>query len=152
MGGLGFRETEVFNLALLARQAWRILIDPEALSSRILKAAYFHDRDFLEAEVGSSPSQVWLAIMEGKEVLEQGLIRRIGSGSTTDIWCDNWLPRDGLMKPIRTDTENPPQKVYELIDHTSASWNNNILSEFFSPMDIEVIQNIPLCTSNREDF
>jgi len=100
MGGLGFRDIELFNLALLARQAWRILQEPSSLSARVLKAVYFPDGDFLEAQIGTSPSRIWRAIVDGKDVLCQGLIRRIGTGEATDIWAMNWIPRDGLMRPI----------------------------------------------------
>lgn len=77
MGGLGFREIELFNLALLARQAWRILQYPTSLSARVLKAVYYPNEDFLDAEIGGSPSRVWRPVFDGKEVLVQGLIKRI---------------------------------------------------------------------------
>ena len=89
MGGLGFRDIELFNMALFARQAWRILQEPSSLSARVLKAVYFPDGDFLEAQIGTSPSRIWRAIVDGKDVLCQGLIRRIGTGEATDIWTMN---------------------------------------------------------------
>jgi len=64
----------MFNLVLLARQAWRVPTEPESLSARILMGIYFPSSGFLEVEVGAAPSRVWRAIMDGKEELEQGII------------------------------------------------------------------------------
>jgi hypothetical protein len=97
-GGLGFRDIEVFSLALLARQVWRILNDPDALSIRILKALYFPSTNILCASVGTNPSQIWRALCEWREMLKLGLIRRIGDGITTRIWLDDWILRDFLFK------------------------------------------------------
>ena len=84
----------------MARQVWHILQEPSSLSARILKAVYFPDVDFLSAGLGSSPSRIWRAIVDGKGVLEDGMIRRIGTDEETFIWCMNWLPRDGMMRPF----------------------------------------------------
>jgi hypothetical protein len=72
LGGFGFRDIELFNLALLAKQAWRLVQDPSSLSPLILKAVYFSNCDFLEADLGASPSKIWRAILDGREVLQQG--------------------------------------------------------------------------------
>jgi hypothetical protein len=152
MGGLGFRDTELFNLALLARQAWRILQNPNTLSARILKAVYFPETDFLDSELGSHPSQVWHALVEGKQALSLGLIRRIGDGKTTRVWTHNWLPRSEMMRPIASLSGDPPQLVSDLINVTSASWKQEKVQECFVKADCDVILGIPLCTRNIPDF
>ena len=58
MGGLGFRDIELFDLALLARQAWRILQNPMAMTAQLSKVVYYPACDFLQAPLGSRPSQV----------------------------------------------------------------------------------------------
>ena len=108
LGGLGFRDMEIFNLALLARQAWRTLTDSTSLSAHILKVVYSPHCSLLEAELGSHPSQIWRAILDGRDILEQGVIRRIGDGETTDIWLHNWIPRDSYKRPIASLIQNPP--------------------------------------------
>jgi hypothetical protein len=62
MGGLGFRDIELFNLALLARQGWRMMMNPDSLSAKVLKAVYFPCTTLLNANLGPAPSQIWRAI------------------------------------------------------------------------------------------
>jgi hypothetical protein len=57
-GGLGFRDMELFNLALLARQAWRLLTSSNTLSACILRVVYYSNKDILHAELGLEPSKV----------------------------------------------------------------------------------------------
>jgi hypothetical protein len=108
MGGLGFRDIDILNLALLARHGWRIFQNPTSLSAAILKARYFPDGDLLNSSLRSNPSQVWRGIHEGVGVLKQGLIRRIGTGLNKDAWNGNWIPRQGQMRPITTPAHNVP--------------------------------------------
>ena len=95
MGGLGFKDFELFNLAMLEKQGWRILQQPNSLSARILKSVYFPDSTILQAELGSLPSQIWRAIKEGVDILKLGLLKRIGSGNTTDVYMDGQLDTEG---------------------------------------------------------
>jgi ribonuclease HI len=152
LGGLGFRDLELFNLALLARQGWWMLQHPDTLSARMLKAIYFPDGDFMQAELGSHPSKVWRAILEGREVLAAGLIRRIGTGMETNAWEDNWLPRDGAMRPFASRMPVPPQKVADYIDQVTRQWDRQKLNTFFQPVDVQVIMNIPVSTRVQSDF
>ena len=77
MGGLGFKDFELFNLAMLAKQACRLLQNPESLSARVLKSVYYPNADTLQAQLGNHPCQIWRAIIEGRDILKQGLVRRI---------------------------------------------------------------------------
>lgn len=152
MGGLGFKDFELFNMAILAKQAWHLVQQPDSLCARLLKSIYYPGGQFLNSELGSHPSQVWRAISEGKDVLKQGLIRRIGNGQSTRIWEDNWIPRDEMMRPYGHLQPNPPVYVSELIYQTSASWDKHRVQATFLPMDATCILGIPLCTKNIDDF
>lgn len=91
-GGLGFRNLREFNMALIGKQGWRLLIHPEKLVSKVYKARYFPNDSFLDAKIGGSPSYIWRSIMETRNMLKQGTSCRIGDGSQVNIMGDPWLP------------------------------------------------------------
>lgn len=152
LGGLGFRDIELFNIALLAKQAWRILQELDSLSGRMLKAVYFPNNEFLDAELGSSPSRIWRSILDGRECLHKGLIRRIGNGELTEVWNMNWLPNVGSLRPLRLEQTNQVRWVSEIINHSEARWDVEKINQLFTPMDVDFILSIPLSTRNRPDF
>ncbi|KAL5556887.1 hypothetical protein UlMin_039123 [Ulmus minor] len=97
-GGIGFRDMRLFNKAILAKQAWRILTCPSSLAARVLQGFYFTNSTFLQVRKTSFASFVWRSILWGRELLMQGSRRKIGSGNDTYIYHDRWLPRDGSFR------------------------------------------------------
>ena len=45
-GGLGFCRLHSFNLPLLAKQGWRLLMNPSFLCARVLASKYYIRSDF----------------------------------------------------------------------------------------------------------
>lgn len=99
-GGMGFRDLHLFNLAMLGKQGWRLLDNPEPLCARVLKGQYFHDADFLSATRRKHASQTWRAILAGRDVLKKDIIKRIGNGNSTNIWHDKWIPNHFAGTPL----------------------------------------------------
>lgn len=97
-GGLGFKKLHEFNLAIVGKQAWRLGINPSSLVAELLKAKYFPNSNYLDAQVGSNPSFLWRSIWECKILIKQGAYCRVGNGSSIMIWKDVWLPFAPLMK------------------------------------------------------
>ena len=80
-GGMGFRNLQAFNFALLAKQGWRILINPTSLVARVYKAKYFPFEDVLHSRIGSNPSYAWRSIHNSLRVLKDGTRWRLGNGN-----------------------------------------------------------------------
>ena len=60
---MGFQDIHAFNLAMLAKQAWRLLNHQNSLFFKVYKAQYFPSVSFMEAELRSNPSYVWRSLL-----------------------------------------------------------------------------------------
>jgi hypothetical protein len=133
-GSRWIRDLVSFNEALLAKQCWRLLQSPESLMAKNLKAKYYHNSSFMDAKLGSKPSFVWRSIHGIRDILEAGLLWRVGNGQSINIWGDAWVPIPSTFK-IHSPPKvlNPNSKVHELIDRERGEWDQTLLNTIFAP-------------------
>lgn len=55
-GGLGFRDMECFNQAMLSKKYCRLLTNPNSLVAKIMQEKYYKQGDLLQARTGNAPS------------------------------------------------------------------------------------------------
>jgi hypothetical protein len=121
-GGMGFWDLRSFNLVMLGKQGWHLITRPDSLCARVLKGRYFHDMEFLRASRKKHASSTWRAILAGREVLQQGLIRRVVNGESTTIWGDRWISDHFDARPITPRVEGHSNLVSDLLSDSGA-WN-----------------------------
>lgn len=96
-GGLGFREFTHMNSSILAKQAWRIIHNPDALWVKILQAVYFPNSSFLHVQRKRNCSWTWSSLLHGRDVILKSARWRIGNGESVDICKDRWLEAGVLI-------------------------------------------------------
>lgn len=150
--GLGFQDLRTFNLALLAKQGWHFLQNLEALISRMFKAKYFPNCDFLEARVGHRPSYAWRSIIAARPTLMLGLRWQIGDGRLARITEDPWLPLSSSFKSHSAQQcLDSNEKILILISKGSHSWNEDAIRGLFSTWEANIILSILLPPWPRPD-
>ena len=71
-GGMGFRDLKNFNLAMLAKQGWRLIQEKDSLLYKCFKARYFPRTNFVDALDAPNCSYVWKSLMSAQPILKQG--------------------------------------------------------------------------------
>jgi hypothetical protein len=90
--------------------------------------------------------------MHGRELLREGLIWRIGDGKKVDVWTDNWIPRDGLMRPLGHYPGREISRVDEILLDGGQGWNESKLREVLFDADVDDILKIPVGSAGTEDY
>ncbi|VFQ96914.1 unnamed protein product [Cuscuta campestris] len=150
-GGLGFRRIRDFNIAMIGKQGWRLLVNPDSIVARVFKARYYPKGDFLNAELGSSPSFVWRSILGARHLIINGIGQRIGDGRDSLVWDYPWVWDKDM--PYITSPKPPfcPNfKVSYLIDQENGSWKMDVLREWFSEQDTVRIHRTPVSLSRKD--
>lgn len=115
-GGLGVRRLREFNVSLLGKWCWRLLVDKDSLWYRVLKARYGEVCGRIQE--GDRNASAWWRMMGGvREGIGSGVgnwfgenvERVVGDGKNTFFWTDKWL--DGVPLKLRFS------RLYELTVH-----------------------------------
>jgi hypothetical protein len=126
LGGMGFHDLRNFNKAMRGKQGWRLMTNPNILCARVLKGRYYHDGDFLSSTRKKHSSHTWRAILARRETLSQGLIKRIGDGTLTSIWCDRWIPNHFGAKTLTLEDGQNVSMVSDLL-LLNGQWNEDTI-------------------------
>jgi hypothetical protein len=150
-GGMGFRDMRLFNQALLARQAWRLIQFPDTLCAQILKAKYYPNGFLTDTVFSGNGSSTWHAIEHGLELLKQGVIWRVGNGASIRAWRDPWIPRESSRFPSSSQGRCRYRWVADFL-LPDGTWNEERLSQFFHDDDAAEILKIKASSRNEGDF
>ncbi|XP_073015297.1 uncharacterized mitochondrial protein AtMg00310-like [Primulina eburnea] len=147
-GGMWFRNLKSFNLAMLGKQAWNLIAKPDSLMTRVLKAKYFPNSNFLDASLGHNPSFIWRSLWSSRIIIKRGVRWRIGKGDKINVWREPWL-RDPRNFYITTPpiTELHSLKVCDLFIPFTTQWDHELLDDIFGNTDVHEILNIHVHTN-----
>lgn len=67
----------------------------------------------------------------GLELLNDGLIWRVGDGTSINIWSDPWLPKGTTRKPVTPRRASLLTRVGELINPATSEWDEQLVNEPF---------------------
>ena len=72
-GGMGLQDLRAFNLAMLAKQGWRLMHEKESLFYKCFSARYFPRSHFLDVVESPNCSYVWRSIVAALQPLKLNL-------------------------------------------------------------------------------
>jgi len=65
---MGFRDLRAFDMALLAKQCWRIQTKQDSLMAKVLKSKYFPNHSLWDAKQKQGTSYSWRSILHSRWV------------------------------------------------------------------------------------
>ena len=152
IGGIGFRDLQKFNQALLAKQVWCFLHHQDTLLFKVFSAKYFPNGNILDAPIHPKCSYAWRSILTARGVIEKGAIWRVGSGQMIDVWHHKWLLDLNHSKIISPNANNDVRRVCDLFLPGTQTWDSGRLASCFLPWEADIVRKIQVCADGEEDI
>ena len=70
VGGMRFRDLEMYNDSLLAKQSWQLLHNTDSLFYKVFKARFFPHCTIMEARDSRFASYAWHSILKERNVIQ----------------------------------------------------------------------------------
>ncbi|GMI70435.1 hypothetical protein HRI_000712800 [Hibiscus trionum] len=152
-GGMGFKDLHDFNIALLGKQIWKLICEPDSLLGQIYRSKYFPSGNILDAPKPSRGSFAWQGIYNALQRLFPGFLHRPGINSNIRIHKDIW----GGSSPIELtgDYEISDEfhiRCRDFMIRNQTAWDTVKLNNYFNPFDADAILHIPIINDQRDSI
>lgn len=153
MGGIGLRNMEFYNKALLVKQALRIHQNPQLLVAIVMFSAY--KRSSLEAGLTDSihPRASWgfRGLARSIHSMKDGFGKVISRGNS-NIAARDWIPsRNIQFKQNRIEEVQMPILVKDLFCANARAWNTHLIWKTFERSTAKEILKIHVAVADFED-
>lgn len=88
-GGNGLKDLNEMNLALIAKNSWRLFHQPNSIYTKTMKGRYFPLTNPFNASCNDNVSWAWKGIHTGLMLVKEYSIWEIGRGNSVHIFKDN---------------------------------------------------------------
>ena len=108
------------NKALLEKQAWKIISEPDSMVSTTLLNKYCRKEPFTKVKDRPGSSWIWRSILTGRDVILKSLDVQVWSGQQTATVNGNMTQTNENNSPLLKDLIRP-------ISHTWKTWQAKVI-------------------------
>ncbi|GJY17397.1 uncharacterized protein Tco_0388888, partial [Tanacetum coccineum] len=126
-GGLAIRHLERFNMALMTKHIWNIVVRKESMWVRWIHAYKLKSRSFWDVPIMSNVSWGWRKILQIRNLVRPHLWHKIGNGKNTSAWFDLWCEQGPIcnhlsVRSITREGFNLLESVKDIVHEGSWTW------------------------------
>ena len=153
-GGLGIRNLQAMNQALILTAAWRIADQPNSFLHTVLKSKYFPDSSIWRPNPNAPKSAFWSSVVKILPTLKNNSFYQIAQGEIS-LWSTPWCHRwENIYDALITQPAGfvYPTQVKDLWMPNQRTWNHSLIDFLFQEPMAASIKQTPIRHSQGKDI